>query len=292
MSVEMTRREALLAIGGGLALPVAAPVGASTGQDACGDQRALEREVAQLREQVAAAHADLERLPDEIVERQRRILELFAATSEPRFRTSTRRQAVDIGTRARESVIVLDVVDRYGGGTATAWFVTEHRLLTNAHNVSGAFERIHGVALDGQSFEASVVESVEQQQPDVALLETEYTGTPLPSGDSATLSRDDPVVQVGHPADFGFWVLTLGGYLEQRSADELWATIPGLEGNSGSPILDLDGAVVGMTYGGEPVTEFKTEPGDDRVHLGTLAVDPFTSAVPIQTALELVEAWT
>lgn len=294
MSVRNTRRDVLVAMGGMAALSAIPAVQPATAQSVCEEKSDLEDEIKSLREQLAEAEEAQTHLPDEIAARRRRLIELHATLFEPRFSTDTRATAKEIGLGARESIVVLDVEEKFGAGTATAWFVTEHELLTNSHNVDGEVEILYGVTVDGERFEAELVERVESRDPDVALLQTDFTGPSLPVGDSYALSPEDPLVQVGHPGggDFGYWVNTLGGFVERESSTTLLATIPGLAGNSGSPILNLQGDVVAMTYGGKPQQDPTIAPTDDEVRIGTLNVDPFTSAVPIETAIERMEAWT
>lgn len=292
MPPGISRREVLLAVGATAALPLVASATATTVQAACSEQTAIEAELEQRRDDLAAELAELEALPDQIADLHRFLLETVAARAVPRFPGATRQEALAVGRAARESVVALDVVERFGQGTATAWFVTDHTLLTNSHNVDSEFEHLYGVTASGESFEASLVDRVESQEPDVALLETDYSGVPLSTGDATSLAVDDPLVQVGHPAGFGFWVITLGGFVRQPTPDEVHATIPGLAGNSGSPILDLDGGVVAMTYAGKPGEIVDPEPADDVVRIGSMAVDPFTSAVSIEAAMERMEAWT
>lgn len=295
MTHRSTRRGVLLAIGGTAALPLVAAASPSTVQAVCDGRADLEAEIDFLGSRLAELEAELERLPDVIADRQRRILESHAARSEPRFASDVRARAREVGLDARESVVVLDVEGRHDEGTATAWFVTDHLLLTNAHNVGREFETLYGVTVGQETFEAELVGHVESQWPDVALLRTDFAGTPLSVGDSASLSRDDPLVQVGHPGaqDFGFWVLTLGGFLARSSPNALSATIPGLTGSSGSPILDLSGDVVAMTYGGGAAEDTAADGAtDDAVRVGLLAAEPSTSAVPIETAMERMGGWT
>lgn len=291
MSHRPTRREVLLAMGGTATLPVVASASTPTVPAGCEEQAA---EVERLRDRLADEQVEFDRLSDVVLDRQRQLLEMHASRSEPRFSSTTRRRAREIGLDARESVVVLDVEGRHSEGTATAWFVTDHHLLTNAHNVEGEFETLYGITVEQETFEPELVGRVESLWPDVALLRTDVTGSPLSVGDSSSLARDDPLVQVGHPGAeaFGFWAITLGGFSTRISPNDLSATIPGLTGASGSPILDLNGDVVAMTYGAAGEDTASIRPTDDEVRTGLLAGEPSTSAVPIETAMDHVEGWT
>ena len=100
-------------------------------------------------------------------------------------------------------------------------------------------------------------------QPDIALLRiTPPSGiTPVKIGSSAGLVQGQPLVVVGNPGGMGNWVATLGSYVQLRDAFDLdgnpvrefKATTPSMGGNSGSPVFDLEGNVVGVLWGGEAV---------------------------------------
>lgn len=176
-----------------------------------------------------------------------------------------------VGLEARSSVVTLEILEEgFSAGQATAWFVDDGYLFTNAHNVFpvGPDSEFECVTQDGDRFDVEVVELFEDMQPDVALLRTGYTGaTTLPLADVDGLAAGQPLVQVGHPGEVGYWVISMGRFIEGRPNEtrggteytELTSVVPGRPGVSGSPVLTLDGAVVGMTHGGEPV--LTREPG-------------------------------
>lgn len=170
-----------------------------------------------------------------------------------------------VGLEARSSVVSLDVLeDGFSAGQATAWFVDDGYLFTNAHNVlpAGPNTEFRCVTPEGDRFDVEVVDLFEDMQPDIALLRTEYTGaTPLPMADVDELTAGQPLIQVGHPGEVGYWIISMGRFIERRTNEnfsgteytELRSVVPGRPGVSGSPVLTLDGTVVGITYGGEPI---------------------------------------
>lgn len=183
---------------------------------------------------------------------------------DPGFSAETLERGKSVGLGARPSVVTLE---RYEGdfptGQATAWFVDEGHLFTNAHNVhpSGPETGFQGVTHDGDRFDVAVVDLVEDMHPDVALLRTEYSGAaPLPMTAVDALEAGQPLVQVGHPGEVGFWIISMGRFIEGRPTatfdgeafTALKSVVPGRAGVSGSPVLTLDGDVVGMTHSGEP----------------------------------------
>jgi len=127
-------------------------------------------------------------------------------------------------------------------------------LLTNYHVVNGA-EGIHVVFTDGQKADAEVVGG--DPDIDVALLRLEGTGpwSYVTLGDSESLEVGDWVVAMGNGLGFGT-TATLG--IVSGKGRVLGHSVLGREnfiqtdaainqGNSGGPLFDLDGKVVGIS---------------------------------------------
>lgn len=188
----------------------------------------------------------------------RRAYAMLAEQLESGFPAETLRAAERVGTTARESVLVLEVYEngeQVGGGTG--WYVDESHVVTNAHVVYNGttVDAVRGFTVDGDEVALYVVDLVEGFQPDVAVLSADRPGPPLPTASGMELEAGQPLLQVGHPSDVGFWVVTLGKHLNgiELATDvpytSLNTVVQGREGVSGSPLLDLDGTVVGMTEG-------------------------------------------
>jgi S1-C subfamily serine protease len=129
-------------------------------------------------------------------------------------------------------------------------------VLTNLHVVEGA-ETITIVFTDGFETEAQVTSA--QPENDLAVLEPEVIPEGLPSailGSSASLSPGDTVIAVGHP--FGIGPSISGGVvsgLGRRYFSIQGGTIldnliqfdaAANPGNSGGPLVNRDGEVVGI----------------------------------------------
>lgn len=170
-----------------------------------------------------------------------------------------------VGRDAREAVVVVDV----GDGAGTGWFVDDRHVITNAHNVVNEFtgdvrDDLTLWFLDGASSDASVVDYEPDIDPDIAILRSD---DPAPA--TLDLAADpaadgDVLVQVGHPGGVGNWVISVGVVAEADyyigEGRKMLSDVPGAAGVSGSPVLTLDGRVVGMTSAGEPTTDH--EPGE------------------------------
>lgn len=241
------------------------------------------------------------------LERSDRGTELLLDQLEAGFPTSTIERARAIGLDVRESVVALEILDDgMPSGHATGWVVDDGHLLTNAHNVyaGGVTNDVTVVTHDGDRFDADVVDFVETMQPDVALLRVDGLDAPPLSMTSVDdLEAGQPLVQVGHPGEVGFWIISLGRFVDARRTvsfddetySELTTVVPGRQGVSGSPLLTLDGDVVGMTHGGSPI-EFR-KPGDPAPIAPDLVFDAPIAAIALSLhsgsdALELkLEDW-
>ena len=290
MSSSLTRRE-LVAVAGAISAGtvVQRPVTAST-DEVCTEIDSLEAEVVALEDELAALENLVEELPTRKEELFLKLGEMYGNLDEPQFPPAVRDTAHEIGESIRDSVVVLDIIyGEFDSGFATAWVVDDGYLLTNAHNVDDAPIELRVVNPGGETYSAEIVNYVEGQRPDVALLKTDFPGEPLSLGSSSDLDQGDYVVQVGHPGDFGYWVISLGEFVNAQ-VDILQATVPGLEGNSGSPIVDFSGEVVGMTYSGTP-PELPQTPYEGDPVTDAFGNPDVTNAVPIETAMEYVEEW-
>lgn len=164
-------------------------------------------------------------------------------------------RAGEVGRQVRESVVYLQTDIGRGAHASGTGFVYRDgsHVVTNAHNVreSGTFDLW---TVDGERFDAEVIDHVEDRQPDVALVRADGLDLePLEGGSADDLEAGQPLLQVGHPAIMGNWVITAGPMAENRRFDPRLRThVPGMQGNSGSPLLTLDGEVVGLTYGSTP----------------------------------------
>ncbi len=282
----------------------------------------LEAMISQLETEKAA----LTTLEDKLSQKETRIAELEAmisqletessqleteqtapATAESEFSQEIVEKARAVGIEARKSVVYLEIQKEDGFGQATAWFLEGGLLITAGHVVEGAVT-IKGHTIDGDTFSVEVI-NWSHIPVDVAVLRTDYTKAPgLPVGSSGGLKEGDPLVQVGHPGGMGNWVMTLGKFVRSifsskpvtfpSTGDKLVGTVPGSGGVSGSPVLTLDGKVVGITTGSRTVEEGVIGPGvppsDSEIYQSLEELRPslFSLHVSIERALEQVAEWT
>lgn len=141
-------------------------------------------------------------------------------------------------------------------GSAVA--IDAHTLVTNRHVIAGA-----GVleldAWDGTSIQADVAQARSGRLVDVGIVEVSDT-LPAVARTGPPPTRGEPVTVVGYPLG-GPLTLTAGkvaGYIDGRTLGplgfdgrviEVSATVH--HGNSGGPLLDARGRVVGIVYAGQ-----------------------------------------
>jgi serine protease Do len=222
--------------------------------------------------------------------------------------------AKSVAADIRESVVVINA----GRGLGTGWFVGDGLVMTNAHNIA-QFGRvasdITGYTLDGTELTFEVVEYVENNSPDVALLRTGGTTRPaLALADSSDLEPGTPLVMVGHPGGVGHWVVSLGLYVRKSNDGDggaetapssdgfqpvpsLLSSVPGRQGNSGSPMVTMDGEVVAMLNGSQT-----RDQDSQNGRRGPTVAEPFvydwpasprawSVAVPVELVREKYSAW-
>jgi serine protease Do len=128
-----------------------------------------------------------------------------------------------------------------GGGSGVIW--APGLIVTNAHVVRGPTATIQ--TMDGQTFEATVARW--DPQHDLAALTFADRGLPVATaGDSDALRAGELVVAVGNPLG-RVGAATLGiVHTAAKGERYVQADIQLLPGNSGGPLADVQGRVVGI----------------------------------------------
>jgi len=139
--------------------------------------------------------------------------------------------------------------DRQGAGSGFI-FEPDGYIMTNHHVVDGADEIIVRMA-DRREFQAELIGS--DPLSDIALLKIDAKNLPtLKLGDSKSLQRGEWVVAIGSPFNFDQSV-TAGivsakgrGNNQQQYVPFIQTDVAINRGNSGGPLINLDGEVVGI----------------------------------------------
>ena len=181
--------------------------------------------------------------------------------------SSTALSVAEIYERAHSSVVEITVsgaaqTDPFGapGGTAEAQgsgFVYDEQghIVTNAHVVEGA-ESVEVRFPNGETRKATVVGT--DASTDLAVLDVDADASllePLALADSSDVGVGDPVVAIGSPFGLEDTVTTgivsaLGRSMEAPNGftinDSIQTDAAINHGNSGGPLLDLQGRVIGV----------------------------------------------
>lgn len=139
--------------------------------------------------------------------------------------------------------------DRYGAGSG---FIIEPDgyIITNHHVIDSADEIVVRLA-DRREFDAEIIGS--DPQSDIAVLKIDAEGLPyLSFGDSTSLRAGEWVAAIGSP--FGFeQTITAGIVSAKGRSNNSQQYVPFIQtdvainrGNSGGPLLNMDGEVVGI----------------------------------------------
>jgi serine protease Do len=150
----------------------------------------------------------------------------------------------EIAERVTPSIVSLTCRQSVGSG----FFVSEERLLTNAHVLCPYGETITVHFSDGRQLPATVVDKDENL--DLALVQVSgAAGVPLTIGDAAHVSAGQKVVLIGTPLGMDY---TVHEGIVSHAARNLYGTAyiqvdanvnPG---NSGGPLFDSGGSVIGV----------------------------------------------
>ncbi|OGQ80144.1 MAG: hypothetical protein A2289_13010 [Deltaproteobacteria bacterium RIFOXYA12_FULL_58_15] len=167
----------------------------------------------------------------------------------------------DIAARVKPAVMQLSITNSSGEvvGNGTGFFISEDGLLvTNFHVI----ETAHGVIAQGP--DEAVVEMLgvlaQDEEKDLAILQAKGAGHRiLQLGDSVDLAEGTQVVVLGSPrgllGSFSEGIVSAvreNGLPEKYRADSrqrgrlIQITAPIAPGSSGSPVLTLDGEVIGV----------------------------------------------
>src|SRR5919202_3492725 len=164
----------------------------------------------------------------------------------------------EVYTRDGPGVVTVDVSSQSEGPGGGSGFVLDDRghIATNQHVVKGA-DSVSVRFSSGAREEADVVG--EDPSTDVAVLKAdapEETLKPLTLGDSDSVGVGDPVIAIGNPLNIGISVTTgivsgLGRPIDAPNGYTISGAVQTdaalSSGNSGGPLLDAQGEVIGVT---------------------------------------------
>ena len=160
------------------------------------------------------------------------------------------RSVAEVADEVRDKVVVINVEDRDGrqGGLGTGFIVSADGVIATNLHVIGEARPISVELSDGRRFDVTEVRASDRQL-DLALLQIDTTDLPaVELGDASRLRPGQQVVAVGNPHGLKHSVVS-GVVSELRNLDQremIQVAIPIEPGNSGGPLIDMDGRVQGI----------------------------------------------
>jgi regulator of sirC expression with transglutaminase-like and TPR domain/S1-C subfamily serine protease len=161
--------------------------------------------------------------------------------------------------KARNSVVVITVTGRDGKkeGLGSGFIVGADGLIATNLHVIGEGRPVNVRMADGKRYDVKTVEATERSL-DLALIRIDAKGLPtLELGDSDRTRQGQPVVALGNPRGLEHSVVAgvISGSREINGLPMIQLAIPIEPGNSGGPLLDEQGRVLGLLTMKSQVTE-------------------------------------
>ncbi len=151
---------------------------------------------------------------------------------------------------ARRSVVVITHFGRDGreDGVGAGFVVASNGLIATSLHVIGEARPVQAQLADGKRYEVTEVHAWDRQL-DLAVIRVDAAGLPaLPLGDSDALRQGTPVVAMGNPLGLEHSIVqgVVSAKREFDGVEMIQLAIPVEPGNSGGPLLDLQGRVQGI----------------------------------------------
>ncbi|MGE3808660.1 MAG: transglutaminase family protein [Gemmataceae bacterium] len=160
------------------------------------------------------------------------------------------RSVAKLAEAARQSLVVITFNDRDDKkqGLGTGFVVSEDGLIATNLHVIGEARPIQVELADGKRHNVVSVHASDRHL-DLALIKIDVKGLkPLPLGDSDKLKQGQPIVALGNPHGLKYSVVSgvVSGHREVDGRNMIQVAIPIEPGNSGGPLIDLEGRVQGI----------------------------------------------
>jgi len=165
----------------------------------------------------------------------------------------------ELAAIAKPSIVVISHYGRDGGvdGVGAGFVISTNGLIATSLHVIGEARPISVQFADGRKFHATHVHAWDRSR-DLAIIQIAASNTPaLALGDSDTLKQGTPVVALGSPRGLDFSVVqgVVSAKRDIELAEMIQLAIPIEPGNSGGPLLDMQGRVHGILTLKSAITE-------------------------------------
>jgi regulator of sirC expression with transglutaminase-like and TPR domain len=164
-----------------------------------------------------------------------------------------------LAEKVRKAVVVVTVTGRDGRqqGLGSGFVIAADGLVATNLHVIGEARPIAVQMADGKKFEVKEVTAFDRPL-DLALIRIDAKDLPaLPLGNSDTLKQGQPIVAIGNPHGLKHSVVAgvVSGTREIENRQMIQLAIPIEPGNSGGPLLDMQGRVHGLLTMKSAVTD-------------------------------------
>lgn len=178
------------------------------------------------------------------------LLAISALQGAPKTKTPPKPQTTaDLAESIAPSLVKITQLGREGtDGIGSGFIVSADGMIATNLHVIGEARRLQIEMNDGKTHVVTSVHATDAQR-DLALLKIDAKGLkPLPLGNSEKVRQGESVVAMGAPEGLGFSVVqgVLSATREIDGNDMLQVAIPIEKGNSGGPLLDMQGRVLGI----------------------------------------------
>ena len=200
----------------------------------------------------------------------------------------------DVTEQALPSVVQIIT----SSGSGTGFIVSENGLLVTNRHIVGNARRVTVVTSTGEEYRGKVIQRHSVLDLAYVEIDSDRTFTPLVIGDASDVSVGEAVIAIGYPLgeELGLEPTVSRGIISAKRDDYLQTDASLNPGNSGGPLLDTNGNVIGVitfrissTPSGRPVTGIGFAIPIDAVQqdLGALAASgnpsPESTSTPIPT---------
>ena len=156
----------------------------------------------------------------------------------------------ELTAKVRDSTVVISVMGRDGerSSLGAGFVVAKEGLIASNLHVIGEARPIVVTTTDGRRFDVTEIYATDQAM-DLAVIRVDAKDLkPLELGDSASIKQGDEVVAIGNPRGLEHSVVSgvVSGIRKLDGKPLIQLAMPIEQGNSGGPVLDRRGRVLGL----------------------------------------------
>ncbi|MDB6073421.1 MAG: htrA 1, partial [Verrucomicrobiaceae bacterium] len=157
--------------------------------------------------------------------------------------------AIKIVEKVKPSIVKIIQMGREGAdGLGSGFIISEDGLIATNMHVVGQARRLQVETSDGKTYEVKSVHASDHHV-DLAILRVAAKGLkPLVLGNSDETKQGQPIVAMGNPQGLAFSVVqgVVSAIREVEGNSMIQLAVPIEQGNSGGPLMDRQGRVLGM----------------------------------------------